>query len=123
MRNINISNIRAKNVTASAGYIYGIPEQPVEGLTVSNYSVDMIDTEGELKDKPIMAFHVRKTKGEGIFCTNIRNSVFRDIAIKVVHGSGIEFENASNVSVYGLHTYGTDKPSVIKNSKNIQFND
>ena len=123
IRNINISNIRAKNVTASAGYIYGIPEQPVEGLTLSNYSVEMLDTDGELKDKPIMAFHVQKTKGEGIFCANIKNSVFRDISVKVINGCGMEFENAEDVRVYGLHTDGTDTPNVVKNSENVQFND
>ena len=123
IRNINISNIRAKNVTASAGYIYGIPEQPVEGLTLSNYSVEMIDTDGELKDKPIMAFHVRKTKGEGIFCANIKKSVFRDISLSVINGCGMEFENSEDIHVYGLHADGTDAPSVVKNSENIQFND
>lgn len=123
IKNINISNIRAKNVTASAGYIYGIPEQPVEGLTLSNYSVDMIDTEGEPKDKPIMAFHVRKTKGEGIFCANIKNSIFRDISVKVINGCGMEFENAEDIRVYGLHTKGTCMPNASKNSDNIQFND
>lgn len=123
IHNINISNIRAKNVTASAGYIYGIPEQPVEGLTLSNYSVDMIDTDGALKDKPIMAFHVRKTRGEGIFCANIKNSVFRDISVKIINGYGMEFEKSSDVRVYGLHAEGGDKAFELKNCGNIQFND
>ncbi len=106
IRNINISNICAKNVTASAGYIYGIPESPVDGLTLSNYSVNMIDTEGELKDKPIMAFHVRKTRGEGIFCANIKNSVFRDISVNIIHGAGMEFKSSADVRVYGLSVSG-----------------
>lgn len=123
IKNINISNIRAKNVTASAGYIYAIPEMPVEGLTLSNYSVEMIDTNEELKDKPIMAFHVKKTKGEGIFCANIKNSIFRDISVDIINGSGMEFENASYVNVYGLHARGGNKEySIGKNCENINFN-
>lgn len=123
MRNINISNIRAKNVTASAGYIYAIPEQPVEGLTLSNYSVEMIDSEGELKDKPIMAWHVQKTKGEGIFCANIKNSIFRDISVKIINGAGMELKNASDVRVYGLHIEGGAEKTRVCCSDNVQFND
>ncbi|MGN0149434.1 MAG: glycoside hydrolase family 28 protein [Clostridia bacterium] len=123
MRNINISNIRAKNVTASAGYIYAIPEQPVEGLTLSNYSVEMIDSEGEPKDKPIMAWHVQKTKGEGIFCANIKNSIFRDISVKIINGAGMELKNASDVRVYGLHIEGGAEKTRVCCSDNVQFND
>lgn len=123
IRNINISNIRAKNVTASAGYIYGLPELPIEGVTINNYSVDMVDTEGEPKDKPIMAFHVKKTKGEGVFCTNLVNSTFRDVSVKIVNGSGITLENVSDVRVYGLHSSGGDAPSKVINSENVTFND
>ncbi|MGN1115779.1 MAG: glycosyl hydrolase family 28 protein, partial [Candidatus Ornithomonoglobus sp.] len=121
IRNINISNIRATKVTASAAYIYGIPEMPVEGITVSNFSVEMTETEQELKDKPIMAFHVKKTRGEGIFCTNIKNSTFRDISVKVINGPGIEFENAEDVRVYGVHAEGTDEPVRVKDGADVKI--
>lgn len=120
IKNINISNVRAKNVAASAGYIYGIPEMPVEGLTVSNYSVDMVDR-GEPKDKPIMAFHVKKTRGEGFFCTNIANSVFRDVLISVVNGCGMEFGCAENVRVSGALIKGTDTPIQIYEGSNVKI--
>ncbi|MBQ8300959.1 MAG: glycoside hydrolase family 28 protein [Clostridia bacterium] len=123
IRNINISNIRAKNVTASAGYIYAIPEQPVEGLTLSNYSVEMIESEKEITEKPIMAWHVEKTEGEGIYCANIKNSVFRDISLKVINGNGMVFENSEDVRVYGLHCEGAEKVSEVKNCVDVQFND
>lgn len=123
IRNINISNISAKNVVASAGYICGIPEMPVEGLTLSNYNVKMADTAGEPKDKPIMAFHAPKTKGEGIHCTNIKDSVFRDISVKIIRGNGFELENAENIFVYGLRAEGGEKAADIKNSENIQINE
>ncbi len=108
IRNITISNIRAKNVIASAGYIYAIPEQPVEGLKVINYSAEMVYTEEEPKDKPIMAFHVKKTHGEGLFCANIKNSVFRDVSIKVVRGNGLELVNAENVNVDNFFAEGAE---------------
>lgn len=109
IRNINISNIRATGVTASAAYIYGIPEMPVEGITLSNFSVEMKETDEELKDKPIMAFHVKKTKGEGIYCTNIKNSTFNNISVKVLNGPAIEFGTAENVRVNGVLAEGASE--------------
>lgn len=123
IQNINISNISAKNVIASAGYICGIPEMPVEGLTLSNYNVRMADCAGEPKDKPIMAFHVPKMKGTGIYCSNIKDSVFRDISVKITNGNGLELENADNVSVYGLRADGGEKTAEIRNSENVQINE
>lgn len=123
MRNINISNIRATNVAASAAYIYGIPEMPVEGVTLSNFSVEMADSDAEPKDKPIMAFHVKKTRGEGIFCSNIKNSIFRDISVKVVNGPGMEFETAEDIRVYGLHTEGADEPIRIAEGADVIVRD
>ena len=108
--NIIMVNIRATNVTASAGYIYGIPEKPVSGLSISNYSVDMVDTDEELKDKPIMAFHAPYTRGEGFFCTNISDSVFRNISVKVVNGPGMEFVNADDVQISYIRYKGPEKP-------------
>lgn len=123
IKNINISNIRAKNVTASAGYIYGIPEQPVEGLTLSNYSVEMSDIDGEPKDKPIMAYHVRKMKGEGVFCANIKDFVLRDISVSIINGTGMELENAENIRVYGLSVKGGSEKTKTINCENIQLNE
>ena len=121
IKNINISNIRAKNVTASAGYIYAIPEMPVDGLTVTNYSVEMTDSGEEPKDKPIMAPHVKKTKGEGFFCANIVNSAFSGVTVKVVNGCGMEFSGAEEVRVSGLVAQGTDEPIKINDNSNVKI--
>lgn len=121
IKNINISNIIAKNVMASAGYVYAIPESPVSGLTISNYSVDMIDTEGEPRDKPIMAYHVAKTKGTGLFFANIKNSSFKDISLNLINGVGIEIENASDVNVRGVSVSGVSKMKSFKNCKQTDW--
>ena len=120
-KNINISNIRAKNVTASAAYIYALPEQPVEGLTLSNFSVEMAEKEGELKDKPIMAWHAPYTKGEGIYCANVKDSIFRDISVSIISGPGIEFVNGENVRVNGLLIKGSDEKVKLTNSDTVSI--
>ncbi len=121
IRNITISNIRAKNVTASAGYIYAIPEQPVTGISVLNYSVEMLASDEEPKDKPIMAFHVRKTRGEGLFCANIKNSILRDISIKVARGNGLELLNAENVIVDNFFVEGAEQTTKLTKCSRVKI--
>lgn len=122
IRNINISNIRAKNVTASAAYIYALPEMPLDGLTLSNFSVDMVKTEEELKDKPIMAWHAPYTRGEGIFAANVKDSIFRDISVSLIDGPGVEFVNADNVRVNGLLVKGGSGEAVkLTNSDTVSI--
>ncbi len=120
IRNINISNIRATGVTASAAYIYGIPERPVEGVTLSNFSVETVKTEGDLKDKPIMAFHAPFTRGEGVFCTNIKNSTFSNISVKVQSGPAVEFGDAEDIRVSGVHAEGTSEPIRVKEGSYVK---
>lgn len=122
MRNINISNIRAKNVIASAGYVYGIPEMPVEGLTLSNYSVEMVGTEETLTERPIMAFHVEPTNGTGLFFKNVKNSVLRDISVKVTNGVGLEVETSTGLEICGLRAEGTDEASRVDEKSEVRFN-
>lgn len=69
-----------------------------------------------------MAFHIKKTKGEGIFVKNVKNAVMRDISIKIINGTGIEIENSSDIKVIGLHTEGADEISKTKNCTDVIFN-
>jgi len=109
IENISISNIRATKVSVSAGFIYGIPEQPVKGLSVSNYSVEMLAPEEAKEEAPIMAFHIGKLKGCGIYLANIRDSVFRDISVCIRGGVGMELVGASGIRVGGFCASGADE--------------
>ncbi|MDP4181023.1 MAG: glycoside hydrolase family 28 protein [Bacillota bacterium] len=40
-KNIHLSGVSAREVTASAGFIYGIPELPVENVTLTNVNIEM----------------------------------------------------------------------------------
>lgn len=94
----------------------------VEDFIISNYSVDMVEYDGEVRDTTIMAFHIKKTKGEGIFVKNVKNALMRDISVKIINGTGIEIENSSDIKVIGLHTEGTNEISKTKNCTDVIFN-
>ena len=122
MKNIIISNVRATKATASAGFIYGIPESPVEGLRISNYSVEMVESETEIKDKPIMAWHIKKTAGTGLYCCFCKDVVFDNVSIKVLNGPAVKVEESEDIRLSGINAVGGDKVSETVNCKNIILN-
>jgi len=79
IRNILISNVMATNVSAAAGFMYGLAEQYVENITFSNCSISM-DGEGEA-GMPDMLTHMDPMKAEGFFLRNARNIVFNNVRI------------------------------------------
>lgn len=122
MKNIIISNVRATKATASAGFIYGIPESPVEGLRISNYSVEMVESETEIKDKPIMVWHIKKTAGTGLYCCFCKDVVFDNVSIKVLNGPAVKVEESEDIRLSGINAVGGDKVSETVNCKNIILN-
>lgn len=122
MKNIIISNVRATKATASAGYIYGIPESPVEGLRISNYSVEMIETDEEIKDKPIMAFHIKKTAGTGLYCCFCKDVSFSNVSIKVTNGPAVKIEKSEDISLTDIRVNGGDKESETIDCTNVVMN-
>ncbi|MDO5398627.1 MAG: glycoside hydrolase family 28 protein [bacterium] len=122
MKNIIISNVRATKATASAGYIYGIPESPVEGLRISNYSVEMVPAEDDIKDKPIMAWHIKKTAGTGLYCCFCKDIVFDNVSIKVLNGPAVRIEKSENIRLTGISVTGGDSVSETVECSNIMLN-
>ena len=118
-KNIYISNLTARNVLSSAGYIYGIPEMPVTGLRIDNFVAEMVETDQEELERPIMAYHVKSTRGEGFYCANVKDASFSNIQIKTVSGPAVTVENSEKVMVSALTFEGDDTALKIKNSQEV----
>jgi hypothetical protein len=101
-RNIYISNITSRNTVASAGYLLGIPESPIENVSFDNIVVEMKETEEEVKEKPVMAYHIRATKGEGFFVSNGKDIRFNNVWIKTVTGPAFTVEDSEKITINGL---------------------
>jgi polygalacturonase len=105
-RNIYISNVTSRNTYASAGYLLGIPEMPIENVTFDNIVVEMKESSGKLRDnisdeKPVMAYHIRPTRGEGFFVSNCKDIRFSNVWVKTVTGPDITVEHSENVTFNG----------------------
>lgn len=79
IRNIQIQNCMVRDAYASAGFFYGLPEMPVENVTVSDCVITMKKDAQEgcpamMEDLPHMA-------GEGFFLRNVKDLVLRNVTV------------------------------------------
>ncbi len=98
IRRIYVSNISAVDATAAAGFIYGLPEAPIEDVHFSDISVYMTK-DGE-PGIPAMMTGLKPMKNKGIYCCNIKASTFNRVLIRGQEGAPFEFAN-SDVTVDG----------------------
>lgn len=92
IRRLYLCDISAVDATAAAGFIYGLPEAPVEDVHLSNISIYMAK---ECKpDMPAMMDGLEPMKGRGIFCCNLKTSTFDRVRVRGQEGPEYELINA-----------------------------
>lgn len=80
IRNIQIQNCMVNDATAAAAFFYGLPEMPVENVTISDCSISM--QEGAKGGYPAMMEDLPIIAQEGIYMRNAVGVTFRNIRVK-----------------------------------------
>ncbi|MBQ7916467.1 MAG: glycoside hydrolase family 28 protein [Firmicutes bacterium] len=91
LRNVQINNIIAKNITSAAGFIYGLAEQYVENIQFTNCTVSM-DPNGE-PAVPAMLDGVDPMQAAGFYVRNASGLVFNNVVIKNAKGEIYDFDD------------------------------
>ena len=81
LRDVSVTNVRARGCTACAGFFYGLREMPVEGITMRDVIIEMADGPAGY---PAMMEGCPKMQGAGFF---LRNAVNVDLKGVKVHGA------------------------------------
>lgn len=87
IRGIHISNVTVTNASAAAGFVYGLKEMPVSGVTLSNVRITM-DPEGA-PATPAMMDGLSPVSAQGFFLRNARELVFDNVIIANARGGEI----------------------------------
>ena len=83
-RNIQINQITASKVRCAAGFFYGLPEMPIQGLSLSNCRITMNpDSAAEI---PAMMEGTPAMAQGGFFLRNVRKAMFHDVTTEKVKG-------------------------------------
>ena len=102
IRNIHISNVTARGRMAAAGVLIGLPEQPIENVTLDNVVIDA--AKRDTPTQPAMAFNLDKMNGEGIFARHVKNLAIRNCDITVTKGPAINVVAGSEIDVSGTRS-------------------
>ena len=99
IRRIHFSDITAGEVRAAAGFIYGLPEMPIEQITFDHISVRMAaDAPPAL---PAMMSDLEPMSRQGFICCNVRDVSFSGISISGQEGPAYRLANARGIEWEG----------------------
>ncbi len=102
-RRIYINNITVREATTAAGFIYGLPEMPIEEVHFDNVTIQL--KEEAAPDYPAMMCNLKPMKQKGFICCNTKNLSFRNVKILGNEGpsfdckesEGLEFEACTSL--------------------------
>ncbi len=95
---IRISGITARGVTGVGIYLYGLPEMPIENLSISDVSMEIVGCEEGFS--PVAAFNRKRCYGEGILIENAKGVTMQGVTLKCP-GERLTLKNAENVTLNG----------------------
>ncbi len=78
-RHIHLSHLTARNVKLAAGFVYGLPEMPIEDLTLDDISITM--GRATQPGYAEMADDIPQHQAAGLFARNVRGLRLRDVEI------------------------------------------
>ena len=82
IRNISISGIRASGCRASAGFFAGLPESPVENLSVRHCEFSTDERSSASPDESDMFLGIPPVTEKSIRLLNVKNAVFDDVLVQ-----------------------------------------
>jgi polygalacturonase len=97
-RNIHLSNITASDVKRAA-LVEGLPEMPIQGLSISNFVVN--------------------GAGTGISCSNVTGMVLDNIAIKAAKGPALAVKDVQGLEVHRFADGNPQKDQPVIRLENV----
>ncbi|MBY0147023.1 glycoside hydrolase family 28 protein [Neobacillus niacini] len=96
-RRIHFSNISARNVHASAGFIYGLAEQYVSEITFNNIDISM--AEDAIPGKPAMMAGIEDMNNRGFYVGFAKDILFNSVTIENHEGPAFHVEYSEDVEI------------------------
>lgn len=96
-RRIHFSNITAREVSAAAGFLYGLAEMYVEDITFNEISIAM--KENAKAALPAMMAGLEPMKQRGFYCSNVSDIRFNHVTVSNHEGPAFYVENGKDVEM------------------------
>ncbi len=113
-RRIHFSNITAREISASAGFLYGLPEMPIEEITFDNVSVHL--AEDAVPDTPAMMSNLEPMAQNGFFGCNVKDITFNNVKVSGHINEAYQMEQSEDVVFTRCSAIGgADQPLITMN--------
>ncbi|WP_373232965.1 glycoside hydrolase family 28 protein [Cohnella sp.] len=102
VRRLTISDITVRNARAAAAFVYGLPEQPIEDVTIRNVTIEMTSDVEELGGEPDMVKEKLVMAGDGMLFKHVRSLELYHVRIETRQGPAVRLDNVEGAVVDGL---------------------
>ncbi|WP_442789497.1 glycoside hydrolase family 28 protein [Paenibacillus sp. CAA11] len=107
-RRIHFADITARNVHASAGFMYGLAEQYISEITFANIDISM--AEHAIPGRPAMMSGIQDMARRGFYLGNVRDIRFQQVTIENHEGPAFYIENGEDVEIEQCRSLRTKRP-------------
>lgn len=110
-RRMHFSSITARNVHASAGFIYGLAEQYVSEITFNNIDISM--AENAIPGKPAMMAGIEDMNNRGFYVGFSKDILFNRVSIENHEGPAFYVEYSEDVEITHCKSKNTKVEEVL----------
>jgi polygalacturonase len=116
-RGIHFSNITARDVTASAGFLYGLPELPIADVSFDNITVEF--AADAVAGMPDMMCQLQPVIRQGFFCCNVSNIFLNNFTVSGSSGPAFQIENTCNIEFSHCFAEQNQREAPVIQLKNV----
>lgn len=118
-RRIHFSNITARNVHASAGFIYGLAEQFIQEITFDNIDVSM--AQDAVPGVPAMMKGIEEMSKQGFYIGFAEKVTFNQMTIENHEGPAFLLENTKEISIEKFRSTQSENMDDLVVRKNFAY--
>lgn len=102
IRHIAINGLTARGARAAAGFICGLPEMPIEELSLSHVTIEMTSDPGEEGGEPDMVDPPLHMAGEGMYIRDARFVELHQVRVETRQGPGLRLVRVEEPQIDGF---------------------
>ena len=91
----HFKNLECRNAEVSAGFFYGLPEQPIESVHIENVNISFKKDASE--GVPAMMSFLEPCVKQGLYFNNVNNVKLENVSISGVEGEEITCINVKQI--------------------------
>jgi len=92
VRRLTISDVTARGARAAAAFVYGLPEMPIEDVSLRNVTIEMTTDPDERGGEPDMVKEELVMAGEGMFFKHVRHLELHRVRVETRQGPAVRLE-------------------------------